>query len=353
MSVRKGTALLLVVLGLCQHAAVAQTADRSYENPQLYVSENWEQGGIGMAFVYPVVNISKIKFTLINSKGRASVTTDAVPYRFSRKDGGYIIGLGLLGLYPAFGSGEFTLKVEIEGPEGAIEYRRAVTVASNEYRTTTVRMGSQGTAAKFNVSPERSEQARRFYAVLGNFNDQANYYSGKFRHPVNAETWRTTGQFWDIRKYIYTNGKVENGAPHNGVDYAGLPVGTPVLAAADGRVVMAEHRIITGHTVVIEHMPGVFSLYYHMNDTTVQVGKKVKAGKMIGRLGSTGFSTGPHLHFGVRVSKVDIDPNWVLNHPLVDYEYILSVIKNADTVPSLDDDVTESQQIAALPEGNA
>jgi len=81
---------------------------------------------------------------------------------------------------------------------------------------------------------------------------------------------------------------------------------------------MAEDRILTGLTIIIEHLPGVFSLYYHLDRLDVVPGDAVVAGDAIGTVGSTGLSTGPHLHWELRVAGAAVDPSPYLERPLVD-----------------------------------
>ena len=99
---------------------------------------------------------------------------------------------------------------------------------------------------------------------------------------------------------------------HTGIDIA-APLGTPVRAVAVGQVAVAG-RLSDGAVVVeIEHQPDVFSLYGHLQpDLAVHVGESVVAGQVIGRVGLTGVTTGPHLHFEIDVSGVPIDPLLIL-----------------------------------------
>ena len=106
-----------------------------------------------------------------------------------------------------------------------------------------------------------------------------------------------------------------NGSPfdryHRGVDFAGAP-GTPVLAAADGTVRMADRLNLRGNTVLIDHGWGLHTLYAHQQEIAVELGASVTTGQMIGTVGSTGRSTGPHLHWEVWLNGVTIDPlQWV------------------------------------------
>ncbi len=95
---------------------------------------------------------------------------------------------------------------------------------------------------------------------------------------------------------------------HTGIDIA-APLGTPVLAAADGIVVAVAHTSVGyGNYVMIAHGGGVITLYAHLLETDVSVGDRVARGKKIGLEGSSGLSTGPHVHFEVRINDQVVDP---------------------------------------------
>ncbi len=94
---------------------------------------------------------------------------------------------------------------------------------------------------------------------------------------------------------------------HHGVDM-GAPAGTPIGAFAAGTVVEAGRRGGYGNLVVIDHGNGITSRYAHQSVLDVEVGQAVTAGQVVGRVGSTGASTGPHLHFEIRRDGASIDP---------------------------------------------
>jgi len=105
-----------------------------------------------------------------------------------------------------------------------------------------------------------------------------------------------------------------------------MPTGTPVAAAGAGKVVFAGDRIVTGLTVVLEHLPGVYSLYYHLNDIAVAEGDVVEQGTTVGGVGSTGLATGPHLHWEVRVSGVPVKPEPLVSLPVLDKDSIFGML---------------------------
>ncbi|TXH30839.1 MAG: M23 family metallopeptidase [Actinobacteria bacterium] len=94
---------------------------------------------------------------------------------------------------------------------------------------------------------------------------------------------------------------------HTGTDI-GAAGGSPILAAEDGVVVSIQNGGPYGLHTLIQHGSGISTMYAHQSSTSVSVGQKVKKGQVIGRVGSTGWSTGPHLHFEVHVNGTPYDP---------------------------------------------
>jgi murein DD-endopeptidase MepM/ murein hydrolase activator NlpD len=108
----------------------------------------------------------------------------------------------------------------------------------------------------------------------------------------------------------YGNARVFNGtlqSYHSGTDFR-APIGTPIKATNDGVVVLAKARYYAGGSVIIDHGEGIYSVYYHLSDFSVPVGKVVKRGEVIGLSGNSGRVTGPHLHFGLMVQSTPIAP---------------------------------------------
>jgi murein DD-endopeptidase MepM/ murein hydrolase activator NlpD len=101
---------------------------------------------------------------------------------------------------------------------------------------------------------------------------------------------------------------------HSGADYA-LATGTPVVALADGTVVVAEDLFFAGNAVFVDHGDGLIGMYFHLSQISVQAGHDVKKGETLGLVGSTGRVTGPHLHLGVRWHGARIDPQFLLTDP--------------------------------------
>jgi murein DD-endopeptidase MepM/ murein hydrolase activator NlpD len=101
------------------------------------------------------------------------------------------------------------------------------------------------------------------------------------------------------------NGKPQS--PHSGVDLE-AEEGTPVLACNSGLVVLVDYHFFTGKSVILDHGWGLYSMYFHLSETLVKEGDRVSQGGTVGRVGSTGRSTNPHLHWGIRINGARVDP---------------------------------------------
>ena len=114
---------------------------------------------------------------------------------------------------------------------------------------------------------------------------------------------------------IYGSQRITNGtpgSPHLGLDIA-APTGTQVLAALSGKVSLRhDDMVMTGRTLIIDHGFGINTVYIHMSQIHVLDGANVQAGDKIGEIGTSGRSTGPHLHFQVQWFQEKLDPGLVL-----------------------------------------
>ena len=207
----------------------------------------------------------------------------------------------------------FVLGVPAGTPPGSYVVRAAgeeapILVVPRQFRREQIRL--DGLLSELMKSdPLKDAENAQLERLLEGFNVEAFWHTGSFVAPVAGS--RRTSLYGDVREYLLVDGNVAVGV-HRGLDLA-LAAGTPVVAAGAGRVVMARERIISGNSVVIEHLPGVYSLYFHLSEMAVAVGDGVKAGDRIGSVGSTGLATGPHLHWEVRVSSVAVDPESMLD----------------------------------------
>jgi len=131
------------------------------------------------------------------------------------------------------------------------------------------------------------------------------YWQGAFLRPNQGAV--TTG--FGVRRYY--NGEFAKDYYHRGIDYGGA-LGSPVVAPAAGQVALvglvAQGFRLHGNTIGLDHGQGVTSIFLHLSRIDVREGERVRAGQVIGAVGSTGISTAPHLHWGLYVHGQSIDP---------------------------------------------
>lgn len=129
--------------------------------------------------------------------------------------------------------------------------------------------------------------------------------AGSSPPPTGAPS--SSGLIWPVSGSITSPFGMRWGSLHPGLDI-GAGMGTPIKAAGAGRVLVASYDGGYGNLVVIDHGNGLATAYAHQSQLAVSVGQQVGQGQVIGYVGSTGFSTGPHLHFEVRVNGSPVDP---------------------------------------------
>jgi len=147
----------------------------------------------------------------------------------------------------------------------------------------------------------------------GSESDKDNNNSGS----VNNDPWRVPCTYTKLTSPFGNRESPTAGAStnHQGVDLAG-PEGTPIYASRGGTVTLATYGKSAGYYVTINHGDGYSTVYMHMTRYVVSKGDKVTGGQLIGYMGSTGISTGPHLHWGVMYNGSYVNPaNYVYLHP--------------------------------------
>ena len=183
---------------------------------------------------------------------------------------------------------------------------REIEVGPAHYRTSTIQVEQ-----KF-VTPDPATQARIAAdsaikaAAFGHVTAQP-LWSGDFARPV---PYAPTDSFGTRRTFNGTLASI-----HKGADFHAA-AGTPVYAANDGVVAIAQPMFYEGNFIVVDHGQRVFSLYMHFSRIDVHVGDRVRKGQRLGLSGATGRVTGPHLHFGIRWQGAYLDPVLLLKLPL-------------------------------------
>jgi len=199
----------------------------------------------------------------------------------------------------------------------------AITITGREFASDVIDLNAALTGIRTDLDPQKTTEANHLWSILNRTGaDAGQFYAwhlGKFSPPVTST--RRTSLFGDRRVYQYSSGNT-GASIHAGIDF-GVPTGTPVNACGRGKVVLARNRIVTGNSVIIEHLPGVYSLYYHLDKIEVTEGFFVETGTLIGLSGATGLATGPHLHWEIRVSGENTDPDAFIARPILDKDAIL------------------------------
>ncbi len=204
-------------------------------------------------------------------------------------DGTFVLGFG------RDETGERSLQVE-----GQQSCALTLTIQPRDYRIQRVEGVPQRTVTP---DPEDLKRIRREAALVAaarkNSSPAADFAAG-FAWPV---TGPISGVYGSQRVYNGTPGR-----PHFGVDVA-VPTGTPVTAPAPGVVTLAEPDLFySGGTIIIDHGMDVSSSFLHLSDVTVAVGQRVAPGDIIGKVGSTGRATGPHLDWRMNWRNRRVDP---------------------------------------------
>ncbi len=190
-------------------------------------------------------------------------------------------------------------------------------------RTLTILLLDTGPIQVIHLTPDRmalqkdprlEEESRRIGQII--------------RTATPAELWKERFQppsdepghnFGTRRRYVEVRRKGQRPSPgflgyHRGLDFS-LEPGVPVRAANDGQVLAAEPFVLPGNAVFLDHGQGVITAYFHLQEIQVKAGDRVARGHVIGTVGSTGRSTGPHLHWSAYLQGQSVNPLALLDIP--------------------------------------
>jgi hypothetical protein len=202
--------------------------------------------------------------------------------------------VGLIGTGAFFGPGEPSLLLQVDGQPAWSQPWRFV---DDEWIFQQITL--TGAAAQIDQQSIAEERARLF--ELWSAVSPEPQWQSRFQLPIDSFL-TISAPFGARRSY--------NGGPyrtyHEGVDFSAYG-GTPVMAPARGTVVLAEFLYVRGGAVIIDHGLGIYSGYYHLSSVLAEVGQVVEPGQIIGEVGTTGLSTGNHLHWDLLVGGVWVD----------------------------------------------
>jgi murein DD-endopeptidase MepM/ murein hydrolase activator NlpD len=164
-----------------------------------------------------------------------------------------------------------------------------------------------------NLDPENERRAANEAVRMRTLYDTITperLWHGSFTRPVAG---RKPGDGFGSRRVI--NGQPR--MPHTGIDYS-VDRGTPVVASNRGRVALLGEFFFAGRFVALDHGLGLYTLYFHLDGVSVTEGQMVERGQTVGTVGTTGRSTGPHLHFAAQVGRARINPPELFALPVRD-----------------------------------
>ncbi|MDK1081533.1 MAG: LysM peptidoglycan-binding domain-containing protein [Anaerolineae bacterium] len=287
-------------------------------NDVLFVPGNDTEGTItGLPSVFEDVSVGPLPF----KQGGTTVIRVIVPQGVTL--GGQLIDhelrffsendttqVALQGVHGLIEPGPYPLLLEATLPDGSkYSYEQMVLVVSGGYPDDPVLYVDPGT-----IDPAVTEPEDQLILSTVQEATSEKLWVGKYSTPASlyAETTYFTSRFGNRRQYFGIESDLTYEGFHTGLDFGG-GTGLPITAPAAGKIVLtAPDLVVHGNATIIDHGWGVYSGFWHQSEIQVQVGDMVSAGQVIGLVGTTGRSTGAHMHWELWVNGVQVDPlDWL------------------------------------------
>lgn len=208
-----------------------------------------------------------------------------------------------------------------------IEYKIPV-VEKEPYPVSIIQLDNTKKAIVSKENTEVREKETKFFNDLLKTKSSLRYFTMPFQYPL--KNVKIVSVFGNSRVYKDLQGNTLYTSTHLGVDLK-ASTGTEIFAVSTGKVAFAGYSITRGNCIYLDHGLGLFTSYFHLNKITVSEGQIVFTGDLIGYSGSTGISTGPHLHLGAILNSINLDPLSMIkemNELDENYMIIESKIKN-------------------------
>ena len=312
MTLFKTPALVGILLFACM--AGGATADVLYVSPSSY-----SQGDVVevIAVTAPETSLGDVCIISASEKCISRNVFFLLDETFSKR-----IWVALLAVSPTQSQGILTIIAYSAGPNGEEVLRGQIRVISKEFATETINLDGEMSDLRQTRDERRIRESQELWEILIHADAHSVYQLNRYQEPLEHAV--VTSFYGERRRFVYKDGGTDNSV-HSGIDLA-IARGTPVTSAGAGRVAFADERKLTGNTVVLEHLPGVYSMYYHLDELHTREGETVGPGEVIGVVGDTGLVTGVHLHWEIRVGGVPADPASLLNLTILDKGRILKQI---------------------------
>jgi len=241
------------------------------------------------------IDTSDVSASLMNLRVRFDKHTIPVYKHPLRPDNAYF-GLIAIPMQAELGPGIVT--IEWEDTNGLQKENIPIRIIAGNYRTDKLSVDpGKVDLNKMDLARVKREkkEIRRIYAS-GSLDK---LWQGRFQLPIKSAM---TSPFGNKRMF---NGQLRSF--HNGVDFR-APVGKPIYAANAGVVKLAKLLFFSGNIIIVDHGTGIFSNYAHLSRIDVEAGQHIEKGQPVGSSGATGRVNGPHLHWGIKVNGIYIDP---------------------------------------------
>jgi murein DD-endopeptidase MepM/ murein hydrolase activator NlpD len=283
--------MLLILSGLSTAGGGVQS-HLSNQTTTMILSSNEAVNG---STILLQIDTSEATASLMNLRVRFHKRTTPVYKHPLRPDSAYF-GLIAIPMHTKLGPGMAT--IEWEDTNGAQKQTIPIRIIAGNYRTDKLSVDSKKVDLSnkdlTRVKREKKE-IRRIYAS-GSLDK---LWLGRFHLPIKSAM---TSAFGNKRMF---NGQLRSF--HNGVDFR-APVGKPIYAANAGVVKLAKRLFFSGNIIIVDHGTGIFSNYAHLSRIDVEPGQHIEKGQPVGLSGATGRVNGPHLHWGIKVNGIYIDP---------------------------------------------
>ena len=237
-----------------------------------------------------------------------SATWNNVPIVFTQALTDSLQQFALLPVHALLEPGAYTLTLAYTATNGRLlTHQQWLKVIAGDYATQQITLPDEKGAL---LAPETGEAEFKQLNAIWTQANPTLWWTGSFTRPISTE-YETTSPFGTRRNYSGGAYATSN-SYHSGQDF-GAPAGVPILAPAAGVVALAAPLQVRGNVVVIDHGRGIFTGYWHLSEIKVATGQPVNVGDVVGLVGTTGLSTGTHLHWELRIYGIAVDPMQFLN----------------------------------------
>ena len=222
---------------------------------------------------------------------------------FPLEDGSRV---ALQGVHAMTDPGLYPLRIDVTSSDGSTRsFEQMVLITSGNYQAETLSVEPSF------IDPEITVPEDAWLLALVAPVTPDKYWQGMFQMPVADDSYCVKSKYGNRRSY---NGGALTGF-HSGIDFGVCSKTHPydIYAPADGVVVFTGLKTVRGNATIIDHGQGVYSGLYHQEEIYVNVGDRVTAGQLIGKIGKTGRVTGPHLHWDLWVNGIQVNPTQWLN----------------------------------------